>query len=375
MPKARKKILIINNSAWGIFNFRLNLANSILNNNHEVIFCFPFDNKYTIEIKKKYKCRNVFLRRGSKNIFSEILSFLNLLYIFIIERPILVCLFTIKPNLYGSLICRLLRVSNIVNITGLGTSFLGSSFDKKFIIMLYRFSLKKTDSVFFQNQTDLNLFVKYRIICNQDYQIIPGSGVDLKKFNSNFKIPNKKYKFLFIGRLLKDKGVFEYLEASKMLSNKFKNIEFHLIGPLDYENRSSISKTTLKSITMHSQIFYHKQTDDIKKFIEISDCIVLPSYREGMPRVILEAFAMKTNVIASNCAGCNEIVDDRANGLLCKPKSALDLYKKMNDMYLLSKKVKLKMAVNGRLKVTRFYNDKIVSKIYLDHIKNLTNDR
>jgi len=175
--------------------------------------------------------------------------------------------------------------------------------------------------------------------------------------------------------LLKDKGVFEYLEASKMLSNKFKNIEFHLIGPLDYENRSSISKTTLKSITMHSQIFYHKQTDDIKKFIEISDCIVLPSYREGMPRVILEAFAMKTNVIASNCAGCNEIVDDRANGLLCKPKSALDLYKKMNDMYLLSKKVKLKMAVNGRLKVTRFYNDKIVSKIYLDHIKNLTNDR
>ncbi|MFW5613626.1 MAG: glycosyltransferase family 4 protein, partial [Campylobacter hyointestinalis] len=248
-------------------------------------------------------------------------------------KPDIVLNFTIKPNIYSSLICRYLKIPCISNITGLGTIFIKQNFITKIAKFLYKIALNKNKSIFFQNDDDKKLFLKYNLISQKNnIDVLPGSGVDLDKFKPSPKVDNDKFIFLFIGRLIRDKGISELIEASIMLGAKYDNFKIWLLGELGVQNNTAISQDELNGWLKNDFIEYLGTTDNVADIIAKSDCVVLPSYREGTPRSLLEAAAMAKPIITTNTVGCRDVVSDGINGLLCEVANAKDLAGKMEKM-------------------------------------------
>jgi glycosyltransferase involved in cell wall biosynthesis len=368
------RIAIVTNSAWSAFNFRLNLANAFKEKGYDVIFIIPFDNNYSEKLKKGFKCYNLLISPKSTNPINELITFINLHKLYKLVGPDIICHFTIKLNIYGSFSAKFLKIPSIANITGLGTLFIRQSFMTSLSEFLYKLSLKSVTKVFFQNKEDLKYFLEKEIITIEQTQLLPGSGVDLNKFKFKPKVNNSdKFVFLVVSRLLADKGIYEYIDSIKLIKKNFPGIlvEFQLLGEVNSKNRTAIKALELEEWVKKGYVNYLGVTDEVEKYILDSNCIVLPSYREGMPRCILEAFAIGRPVIASDVPGCRHIVDDKSNGLLCKVKSSEDLSIKMIRMMNLSKDERDLFALNGRKKVESFFDEKIVINYYHEVIKNI----
>jgi glycosyltransferase involved in cell wall biosynthesis len=373
------KIAIVTNSSWAAYNFRLNLAEAIESNGFEVIFIIPFDGKYSEKLKENFKCYNFAIDSKSLNPFKDLQTFFILFGIYMKVKPNLVCHFTIKLNIYGSLAAKLCNIPSIANITGLGTVFIKNSIATFIAKFLYKFSMIFPCKIFFQNNDDLNYFLENKLINNLKGQILPGSGVDLNKFKfSPIGLKKNRFVFLMIARLLKDKGIYEYIEAIRIIKNQYSGqlIEFQLLGEANVNNKSAIKTSELTLWVDLGLISYLGVSDQVQNVILECNCVVLPSYREGMPRSILEAFAIGRPSIVTDVPGCRDIVEHKRNGLLCKVKSAEDLAKKMIEMVELPEEARLKFAENGRNKIEYYFDEKIVIDAYLKSINdNLNNEK
>lgn len=367
----KKKIAVIENSLFSTYTMRDSLMKTLLKEGYDVTV-LTHTNSFVSHVEKTgLKVINI----GSGNLNPlKILRYVFNLYKALKKIKPDVCLtFSIRPAIFGNFITRYLHIPTITNITGVGPLFTSKNLAYRAARFIYRFALGKTRTVFFQNYDDLNLFVKNKFVKKEIAKRIPGSGVDYNKFSSIATNHNEHFIFLFIGRLIKDKGIFEFVEAARMLKLKYPHISFNVIGPFWHQNLKSntISKSDLHNWIVEGMIDYEGEKKDTRKFIARADCIVLPSYREGTSNILLEAASMEKPIVTTNTTGCKETVEDGVTGYLCKIKDSKDLADKMEKMYLLSYEERALMGKKGRQKMIREFDKKIVVNIYLDSIEEV----
>jgi len=310
----------------------------------------------------------LFISRKGVNLFVDMVTLINLIKKLADIKPDILLLFTIKPVIYGSIAARVMSIRHMAMITGLGTVFISQNWITIAVKYLYKFSLKKASAVFFQNTDDKELFLTNSLVDASVCKLTPGSGIELDKFQfSNFP-KESNTTFLLIARMLRDKGVVEFVEAARRLKKLYPKTNFQLLGPLDVKNRTAISRTQMNNWVEEGIIEYLGETDDVSPFIKDSSCVVLPSYREGTSRVLLEAAAMGRPIVTSDVPGCKEVVEDNKNGFLCKAKDTFDLTEKLQKMILLPYDKKVKMGILGRKKVEDEFDSSIVCKIYQDAV-------
>lgn len=287
-----------------------------------------------------------------------------------------VCLtFTMRPAIWGNMVTRFMGIPTITNITGIGPLAESESIAYKVARVMYRFVLKKTALVFFQNKDDLGIFLKKKFVTAKQASIIPGSGVDYEHFAP---MPQKrndgKFVFLFISRLIKDKGILEYVDAASQLLETNPEITCQVLGPYYSQNlkENIITEKQIMHWLDNGIVQYMGAADDVRPFISEADCIVLPSYREGMSNVLLEAGSMQKPTITTDTTGCNDIVIDAVTGLLCKVKDADDLRAKMLQMLQLSPEERAEMGRQARERVKTTFAKKIVVDAYLKAIESVS---
>ena len=374
-----KKILISVNSAWNLLNFRAGLISELVRLGYEVVAVTPAD-EFVLKLEL-LGCRFVNLKMENQgtNPIRDLLLLWRYLRLLKVEKPDLSLFYTIKPNIFGSLASSFCRVPYINNVSGLGAVFIGGGWLKQIVSTLYKIAFKNSSKVFFQNKDDLNLFREHRLINHQLTDVLPGSGINLNYFSPHEKgtVSSIKstFQFLLIARMLKDKGVVEYVNAAQMLKKSGINAEFCLLGFLDVQNPAAISTEQMKVWTEQGFVRYLGASDDVRAHISHADCIVLPSYREGTPRSLLEAAAMAKPIITTNVVGCKEVVTDGENGMLCEVKSSVDLASKMMEMLLLSDEQRGLMGKKGRLKMEQEFDEKKVIQKYLQAIDLVLKDQ
>ncbi len=370
-----EKIIINANTTWNLLNFRAGLIGELIILGFEVVVVAPID-KYVSKLEL-LGCRFVNLEmdnQGTHPVRDLLLlwRYWNLLKI---EKPDLCLFYTVKPNVYGSLASSFLGVPFINNVTGLGAVFIRGGWLKWLVSILYKLAFRKSSKVFFQNKDDLALFLENKLISRQLTDVLPGSGIDLNRFfpleiNTRVNL-NSAFKFLLIARMLKDKGITEFVKAAQLLKESGIDAEFSLLGFVDVQNPAAISIEQVKIWTDQGFVKYLGSCDDVREHISQADCIVLPSYREGTPRSLLEAAAMGKPIITTNTVGCKEVVEDGENGLLCEIKNVIDLASKMKQILNLSVEERKLMGVKGRLKMEREFDEKIVIIKYVHAIESI----
>jgi glycosyltransferase involved in cell wall biosynthesis len=370
----KRKVIIGLNTAWNLYNFRSGLINSLIDRGYIVYAVAPPDDY--VDKLKSIGCKFVGLTMQNKGInpFRDLLLFWNLLHIFREIKPDIFLGFTIKPNIYGSMVSYLSGVKYVNNVAGLGSVFVSQNFLQLFVKVLYQIAFVGSSKVFFQNNNDRQLFLKSKIVCKNKSDLLPGSGVNLKKFNFS-PLPNKKIlRFLLVARLIREKGIEFYVKAAELLKSEGLNAEFGLLGFLDFNSANEISENDILNWESQGSIFYLGETSDVTKELANADCVVLPSfYREGTPKVLLEASSMGRPIITTDSIGCRNVVDDGVNGFLCKPKDVVDLALKMKQMALLPPRARKLMGLRGREKMEREFNEDFVIQKYLKTIKSLLN--
>ncbi|MBP7347154.1 MAG: glycosyltransferase family 4 protein [Butyrivibrio sp.] len=359
------KILILANSSSGLYDFRNELLLRLLQQGHEVLTSLPDDTR-TKEIAAQ-GCRVIHTdinRRGMNPLqdLKLIRAYRNLL---MTEEPDLVITYTIKPNIYGGYLCRKLHIPYITTITGLGSTFEREGLMKKMVVWMYRSGLKACECIFFQNAENRAIFRSLGI-CGQEERLVGGSGVDLRKH-----IPeaypghaDDVTRFVYIGRLMKEKGTEEYLTAAQALHEKYGDrVSIATIGYCDedYEGRLQ----ALEQKGMLKVISYQK---DIHPYLREADAVVMPSWHEGMSNVLMEASATARPVLASDISGCRELVEHGTTGLLFEPRNAQSLIKAMVRFMEMPAAQRADMGKMGRKKMEREFDRQCIIDAYMDKI-------
>ena len=376
-----KKIVLIGNSSWYFYNFRLPLLFDIRNNGFNLFLVAPKDEYTKILEKYGFKIYEWELNRKSINILRELKSIISLAKILRIIQPDLIHNFTIKPCIYGTFISKINQTKIVFNaITGLGHVFVSNSMPKKilrfFLIPIYKtiFNLKKNIMIF-QNESDKIIFHNLGILKNSTTFIIPGSGVDIELFNS---VNVKKISFqdplqiLFPARLIREKGIIELLIAFKSLLNEGFNINLILAGNIDKGNKSSLKLKEIKELKKIKNLKILGHVNNMRDLYDQCDIVILPSWREGLSKTLIEAGAMSKPVITTNVPGCKDIIDHGVNGILVPvndPKS-IELAIKF---YAVNKNLSLKFGRNLRKKIEKIYDHKKINKLTIDKYKRYLN--
>ncbi len=363
-----EKLILTANTSWSMIKFRYGLMKE-LSRNYDLYIVAPKDD-LTCEIEK-LDCTYIDINIDNKgsNPLRDIKLTDDLYKLYKKINPDLVIHYTIKPNVYGSIAAKLANIKSFSVIPGLGYTFINDNLVARIAKILYKIALKFPKKVFFINHDDKNEFISRGLVDKNKVDILPGEGVDTNSFKPfKKKKEDDKFRFLLIARMLYDKGVGEYVEASKILSNKYPEVEFGLLGYLDVDNPKAISNVQMDEWTKQDNVKFYGSTNDVKGFIVESDCVVLPSYREGISMTLLESSAMEKPIIATNVVGCRDVVDDGINGYLCEVKNAKDLATKMEKMMDLSEEQRMQMGKKGREKVLEEFDERIVINKYLQNI-------
>jgi glycosyltransferase involved in cell wall biosynthesis len=367
LPK--RKVLIALNAAWNLVNFRAGLIRALVQAGYEVVAVAPYDG-YAPRLTE-LGCRFVplHMENGGTHPGRDALLLWRFLHLFRQERPDIYLGYTVKPNVYGSLAARLLDIPVINNIAGLGAVFIRDGWLVRVVRWLYRKALGASAKVFFQNDDDRQLFMAGGLVRAEVTDLLPGSGIDLGRFSvaplGATERPERKFRFLLIARMLWDKGVGEYVDAAKLIHERWPQAECCLLGFVDAQNPTAISGTQMDAWVAQGVVNYLGVSDDVRVEIAAADCIVLPSYREGTPRTLLEAAAMGRPIITTDAVGCREVVDDGLNGFLCQPRDAGDLAEKMERMLSLTHEQRSEMGLRGRAKMEAEFDEQIVIRKYL----------
>lgn len=371
------KVIIVLNTAWNLVNFRAGLIRALVAEGHEVVAVAPQD-EYAPRLAA-LGCRFVALPMDNKGTHPgrDLLLFLRFLSLLRRERPDVFLGYTVKPNVYGSLAAHALGIPVVNNIAGLGAVFIRDNWLTRLVRLLYKTALSRSQHVFFQNDEDMRQFVEQGLVVADKVSRLPGSGVDLSSFYYSPMQPlgNRAFRFLLVARLLWDKGVGEYVEAARMVRRKYPAAKFQLLGFLDVKNPTAVSRAQMDEWVAEGVVEYLGVADDVQPYLAAADCVVLPSYREGVPRSLLEAAAMGRPIVTTNAVGCRDAVSDGVNGLLCRVADAGDLAEKMAQMIALSPEARAAMGQRGREKVEREFDERVVIKRYLDVIGRITGRR
>jgi glycosyltransferase involved in cell wall biosynthesis len=365
-------VIIAANSSWNIANFRGGLIRGLKQAGYEPVAVAPPDSPGDARLAELgIEKIDLHIDRSGTNPFTDLRLLREYRAILKRLKPFAFLGFTIKPDIYGSMAASGLGIPAIPNVTGLGTAFVRDGPLQLIVTWLYRRAFAKVPVVFFQNPDDRQLFIFRRIVEVERTRVLPGSGVDLDHFKPT-PPTDGPIVFLLISRLLRDKGVLEYVEAARSLRPTLANARFQLLGPIDKGNRTSIGRADLDRWIEEGVIDYLGSADDVRPYIAAASVVVLPSYyREGVPRSLLEAAAMARPLITTQVPGCREILDDGVNGYVCNvrdPQSLAAVMKKFAD---LPPEARAEMGAASRRKVQQGFSEQIVVRAYVDALDRL----
>jgi glycosyltransferase involved in cell wall biosynthesis len=370
-----RKVAIVSNSSFSLFKFRLGLMRELVKKGYDVLVVAPKD-EYVGRIEaESLKFTHLNLTRSGINPLTEFKSLLQIMRIYLNEKPNVVLHFRIKPNVYGSFAAKLTGTKCINVVTGLGYAFTHNQLKAKVARAFYGISSKLAEKVVFQNHGDYEEFLKRGFVNDFKAEVIKGSGVDTEHFHPDFPLKfmedKAKVTFTLISRMLWEKGVKEFVESAKVVRKKYPNTRFWLLGPLDTENPEGIPENILRRWHEEGVAKYLGIVDDVRPFISSSDVIVLPSYYgEGVPKSLLEAASMEKPIITTDWPGCREVVRDGVNGFLVPPKDSKALANAMMKMVEVED-FRRKMGKEGRRIILREFEEKEVLKRYIELIKGL----
>jgi glycosyltransferase involved in cell wall biosynthesis len=363
-----RKILLSSNSAWNLANFRRPVIEALIAAGHQVIAAAPADGHEDQLRAMGAEFRPIAMRAASTSPVADLRLLLDYARLIRVERPALFLGFTAKPNIYGSLAARMARVPVVATISGLGSAFLKGGLLGGLLLWLYRVALSNAQAIMFQNPADRNLFLERRIARPEQVQMVGGSGIDLERFKPTSYPSDGHFRFLLVARMLRDKGIAEYVEAARIVRRAHPAVRFQLLGGPGGENPSAVPESELARWAAESIVEQLGVSDDVRPQIAAADCIVLPSYREGLPRSLLEGAAMARPLIATDVPGCREVVDDKVNGLLCAVRSAASLAAAMQRMLALAPAERTAMGQAGRRKVEAEFDERLVAEAYLTEV-------
>ena len=369
-----KTVAIVVNTSWNIYNFRLGLMRALRKEGYRVVIIAPRD-EYSEKVEAEgFSYYEIKMNNKGTNPFEDLFLIRDYYKLYQEIKPDILFNYTIKPNIYSSFAGKSLGIPIINNITGLGTVFLNNNISSHIARWLYRFSLDK-NSVVFQNRDDMRLFLDKKLVKEHAVTLISGSGIDTECFKPQKRVfSNERFTFLMIARLIKDKGIEEYIDAIRMIrASEYGNLcHFKILGSLYLSNPTAISKEVLDEWIDEGIVEYLGHSDSVKDEIDKIDVVVLPSYREGLSRVLLEASSMEKPIITTDVPGCRDVVDDGVSGYLINVKSSVELAKAMKKMVDLSKNDLAIMGKEGRKKVVNnFSQEKVIDKymVLLQEIK------
>lgn len=360
-------VVISANSSWNVINFRGGLIRALGKAGHRVVIVAPQDEHSSRISELGAGFFPMPISSAGMSVPEDLLLFWRYLRLFQKLRPFAYLGFTAKPNIFGSLAARASGARSINNVSGLGTVFIKPGLLTMLVTLLYRLSLRGSSTVFFQNQDDLDLFVDRRLVRQDQVELLPGSGIDLERFRPR---PGARqpgpFRFLLVGRLLWDKGLAEYVEAARIVHRSHPDVRFQILGPAGVTNRTAVPSCILERWRAEKVIDYLGESEDVRTAIDQADCIVLPSYREGLPRALLEGSAMGKPLIATDVPGCRGVAVDGETGYLCEVRSAGSLAAAMRRMLDTSADERRAMGRRGRDKVEReFCESRVIAK-YLE---------
>lgn len=358
-----KKIVILTNDANGLYLFRKELITMLLDNGYKIIVSLPLDkNCKKLELLGVDIVSTPFERRGN-NPLKDMRLFLDYMKLLRKHKPDVVFTYTIKPNLYGGLACRLQKIPYICNVTGLGTAIENESLLSKMLLGFYRISTKKAQCVFFQNEKNRDFMKRYHIACDNS-KLLPGSGVNLTEHPFvDYPSEENGIVFLAVIRIMKDKGIDEYLAAAKKIRQKYSNTRFILVGEYEEETRS-IYEPKIQELENAGVIKYLGQIDYVKEVMAKSHVIVHPSYHEGLSNVLLEAAACGRPVLASNVSGCIETFEPNESGISFEAKDEEALIQSIEKILSYTEEKRRQMGVKGRKWVKTRFDRQIVIEAY-----------
>ena len=362
-----KRVLFLVNRDFVLYNFRIELVSKLLSDGYEVFICLPNGPKVKEMVDMGCKYIPIEIDRRGTNPLNDIQLINSYRKIFKQINPDVVLMYTTKVVIYGGIVAGMMKIPYLLNVSGLGTAVENRSPIQRLMIFLYKSAVKNASCVFFQNHENYDFFKKHEIKV-KTYRIIPGSGVNLEKW---YEMPYPKeengLQFLFIARIIKEKGIEEYLKIAKYYKERNNNYTFHILGPCDGEYEDILKEYHKKGI-----IIYHGMIQDTRAFIANSHCTIHPSYYpEGISNVLLESAACCRPVITTNRPGCRDTVDNNISGYIFEERNTDDLIDKMNMFIHLSWDEKRRMGIAGRKKVEKEFDRNIVISAYMEEIERI----
>lgn len=377
MLQARRTIVLSINTSWNIVNFRRNLMVRLQREGYDVVALAPRDAHSDALVAMGVRYFPVDIDSKGLSPIHDIKLATHYYRILKELRPVAFLGWTIKPNVYGSLAAHALGIPVINNISGLGTAFIKIGLLTRIVRMLYRTALARSSTVFFQNRHDRDLFVAQRLVRAPRTALLPGSGIDLAQFVPETFVPEPASEtaapvFLMVARLLRDKGVVEFADAARIVRETRPDVAFELLGFLDVQNRTAIDRDTVEGWEREGCLRYLGEAADVRPYLARATAVVLPSYREGMPRSLLEAAAMGRPLIATDVPGCTEIARAGQNAFLCAPRDARSLADAMLALLALDAEARTAMGRRSREIAEREFDVSVVEARYLDAIARAT---
>ena len=368
---ADRTVVFAANSAWNILNFRMNLVRALKGQGVTPIALVPPGEGEEELRAAGVPVHTIAMSRDATSPLSGFMLVVRYIRALRLIRPTAFLGFTPKPNIFGSMAASALKIPVINNVTGLGTAFIHGGVLGTLVPNLYRVALRRSERVFFHNDEDRSLFIARGLAAPEQAEVIPGSGVDLNRFKPS-PLPGRgdAITFLFIGRLLWEKGVGEFVEAAGMVKARHPSARFQVLGPTDLGKRG-VRAADLDRWKSDGVVEYLGTASDVRPFIQAADCVVLPSYREGMPRVLLEAAAMGRPVIGSDVPGCRQIVREGETGFLAEARSGRALADKMIGMSQLDSSARASMGDRARKVVESDFSEELVDSAYLNALSTI----
>ena len=362
--QSNKRILVLANNDVGLYRFRKDLLAALLNTGHEVYILLP--NGGLVPELVQLGCRYLETpvdRRGmnpirDSKLFNQYRAMLRKI------KPDLVITYTIKPNIYGGLACRMAHIPYAVNITGLGSAIENGGWLKRLVLALYKPALKGAKVVFFENAGNRDTLVATGVVPKGRDVVLNGAGVNLEDYPYQPYPQEGSVRFLFVGRIMREKGVDEFFAAARRMKQNYGDgVEFHIVGSFE-----EAYKPVMDELAQAGVVKYHGYQSDMKPFYAMAGCVVLPSYHEGMSNVLLEAAASGRPLITSDIPGCREAVENGVSGYLCPVKNAGALYDAMQRFAELPKDLKTEMGGRGRARMEQHFSKKAVVTETIQHL-------
>lgn len=359
----KKKVLFLVNHDIVIYNFRLELVEQLIAEGFDVSVSCPYGERIDKLKALGCHCYDTKIERHGTNPIHELTLLCEYRKLYAQAKPDIILGYTIKPNIYGAMVAAEKDIPFVANITGLGTAVEKPGISQKILMLLYKFAFRKIKRVFFQNTENRQLFIDYNVAVSK-HALIPGSGVNINRFTVKDYPNDNIIRFAFISRIMREKGIDQYLDAANIIKSKYPNTEFHICGFCEAEYEGKLDEYTKKGI-----VIYHGMIKDVGTFLENIHCLVHPSYYpEGISNVLLEACACGRPIITTNRAGCREVIDDNINGYMIPQQNTQALINALESFIQLPNITKKSMGIAGRKKVEEQFNRQIVVDAYMKEI-------